>query len=280
MNQAHADVGPGLAVYEAANAAGGTPVVFLHGLLGSALDWADTVAALPEAHCVTFDARGHGHSGRSVDGYAVESMTEDLLGLLEVLDLERPHLVGHSMGGLVALECVLAHPERVASLVLVDSSPEPLSGLAPAVARRLADVGRRRGGPALARLMDAITSLGEHGEDAGAERLRARARSGAELFDPEAFVPLTEALAGAPDLTADLRAYAGPVTAIAGADDTMVVDSLRRIADGTLEYVVLEGCSHAPHVERPDRLVEALRVHLARANAAPVRAGKGALPVL
>ena len=71
------------------------------------------------------DTRGHGHSGLAPhENWTLEEMAEDFLPLLDSLGLEKVHWVGLSMGGMLGLRFALTPPERVASLVLMDTSAQ------------------------------------------------------------------------------------------------------------------------------------------------------------
>lgn len=116
----------------------GAPVVMCHGLLfGSLAAWFFS-AALPLSarhQVVLYDMRGHGRSDHTRGGYDLATQTEDLGAVIRHAvgrsdpdsDAHEPvTLVGHSYGAMVALAYALAHPERVARLILVDA-PHPLS---------------------------------------------------------------------------------------------------------------------------------------------------------
>lgn len=116
----------------------GTPVVMCHGLLfGSMAAWYFS-AALPLSsrhQVVLYDMRGHGRSDLAASGYDLATQTEDLARIIrhgvgstdpDSEAHEPVILVGHSYGAMIALAYALAHPERVAKLVLVDA-PHPLS---------------------------------------------------------------------------------------------------------------------------------------------------------
>ena len=98
-------------------------IVLLHGFLGSGTNWHSIARKLSESwRVVVPDLRGHGQSphARPID-YA--SMANDLAALLDSQGLDEVILVGHSMGGKVAMEFALRHPTRVAKLVVVDIAP-------------------------------------------------------------------------------------------------------------------------------------------------------------
>ncbi|MFD0022272.1 alpha/beta fold hydrolase [Streptomyces sp. NPDC058382] len=107
----------------------GSPVVLLHGLAGSAASWEAAGRLLGEQWRVyALDLRGHGESDWP-DEYDFEVMTEDLLGFLDACELDRVGLVGHDMGGAVALLFAEEHADRVERLVLVETPP-PFPGAA------------------------------------------------------------------------------------------------------------------------------------------------------
>lgn len=104
------------------------PMVLLHGMRSNGLGWRSVADALAETHRVYLpDLRGHGVSEWPGE-YAFESMRDDVIGFLEALGLDRIVLIGHSLGGTVALLVAEQAPERVARLVLEDSVPPPPGG--------------------------------------------------------------------------------------------------------------------------------------------------------
>jgi pimeloyl-ACP methyl ester carboxylesterase len=121
---------------------GPVPLVCVHGAGGSSVVWMDVVRRLPPARRVVApDLPGHGQSERGAAPLDLEGYRDTLLGLSTHLGLSRVVLMGHSMGGAIALHCALAWPERVAGLVLVNSaarlpvSPEFLALLTAALPR-------------------------------------------------------------------------------------------------------------------------------------------------
>ena len=101
---------------------GEPPVVFLHSLAGNTSHWAAQLAHLrPARRAVALDLRGHGRSEAPKDAdYSIAAMAGDVAAVADSLGLERLVLVGHSMGGGVAVAYAGAHPERVAGLFLID----------------------------------------------------------------------------------------------------------------------------------------------------------------
>jgi 3-oxoadipate enol-lactonase len=103
-------------------------VVFIHGLGPDSLASFYFTLAAPVStdgiEVIAYDLRGHGRSCRPAAGYRVTDFVADLSGLLDALEVPGPvHLVGNSYGGTVAFSYALAHPQRVASLVLIEAEP-------------------------------------------------------------------------------------------------------------------------------------------------------------
>lgn len=103
----------------------GPPVVLIHGLLGSGRSWqniAQRLAPYLTVYCV--DLRNHGKSPHD-DAFNYAVMAADLKAFLQRRRLSKAALIGHSMGGKVAMQLACASPESVASLVVLDMAPKP-----------------------------------------------------------------------------------------------------------------------------------------------------------
>jgi esterase len=104
----------------------GHPLLFLHGGGLNAHTW-DVVALMLHRRfrCIALDQRGHGDSEWSAArDYGVDTQVGDIEGLVELLRLENPLLVGQSMGGLNAIAYAIRHSQRIRGLVVVDVGPE------------------------------------------------------------------------------------------------------------------------------------------------------------
>lgn len=102
----------------------GEPVLLLHGLGSSAEDWQLQVPAFAERfRVITVDLRGHGTSDNPPGGCTMALMAADVIGLLDALAVPAAHIVGLSMGGMIAFQLAVDQPERVRSLVIVNSGP-------------------------------------------------------------------------------------------------------------------------------------------------------------
>lgn len=97
----------------------GDDVLFISGLADEGACWVDQVAGLKDRYQVTtFDNRGVGRSATPDGPFRITDFAADTAALMDALGLEQAHVVGSSMGGAIAQELALAHPERIASLVL------------------------------------------------------------------------------------------------------------------------------------------------------------------
>lgn len=101
----------------------GPDVMLIHGLASDLAFWYLGVMRLLSRHfrVTAFDMRGHGYSDTPPTGYNSADLAGDLCQLLDFLEIERAHLVGHSFGGSVALHFAAIHPKRVLSLTLADA---------------------------------------------------------------------------------------------------------------------------------------------------------------
>lgn len=106
----------------------GRPVVLLHGMTNDAETWRelaeDIEARAPDTRVIAVDLRGHGRSTRfdRAQEITIEAMADDVVGFLDVLDLDDATLVGHSMGSMVAQDVAALVPQRLSSLVLISAS--------------------------------------------------------------------------------------------------------------------------------------------------------------
>ena len=101
----------------------GEPVVLIHGLHASAqINWRapGTIKTLAKSYqVIAMDVRGHGHSGKPEQegAYGVE-MVEDVVRLLDHLKIQKAHVVGYSMGGMITMKLLTRHPDRIRSATL------------------------------------------------------------------------------------------------------------------------------------------------------------------
>lgn len=101
----------------------GVPVLLIHGFGGDLDNWLFNIDALSEkAPVYALDLPGHGQSIKNVADPGLETMVDAVVQLMDHLELSKVHLVGHSMGGLVAAQTAISNPDRAASLSLICSA--------------------------------------------------------------------------------------------------------------------------------------------------------------
>lgn len=103
----------------------GQPVLFIHGLGSSTRDWEyQTLFFSKQYQVITFDLRGHGQTEKPPGPYTMSQFASDAAALIQSLHLPPAHVVGLSLGGMVAFQLAVDHPQLVRSLVIVNSGPE------------------------------------------------------------------------------------------------------------------------------------------------------------
>jgi pimeloyl-ACP methyl ester carboxylesterase len=115
---------PGLELYFVERGQG-EPLIFLNGLAGDSMSWMGQLKTFNRHYrCLALDNRDVGQSSYVASAYTIRDLAQDLVGFCEQLRLGPAHVVGVSMGGMIAQEMALAAPDRVASLVLVNTLAE------------------------------------------------------------------------------------------------------------------------------------------------------------
>ena len=120
----------------------GEPVVFVSGQNTDHTQWASVVPHFSDYRTIVFDTRGTGASDKPSDAYSVQGFANDTAALLDALGVERAHFIGASMGGKIVQWLLINHASRVASAVLMATTPggENAAHWEPEVARTLRSV--------------------------------------------------------------------------------------------------------------------------------------------
>jgi pimeloyl-ACP methyl ester carboxylesterase len=118
----------------------GSPILILHGLFGFSDNWQTIAKALSDHHLVvTPDLRNHGRSPHT-EAHSYPEMAEDIRAFMESHWMFTAAVVGHSMGGKVAMQLALEHPDMVSRLVVVDIAPGPAEDKHSGIFRALLDL--------------------------------------------------------------------------------------------------------------------------------------------
>lgn len=112
----------------------GVPVTFLHPFSTNGYIWYFQLFTFAQTNqCVVIDERGHGRSDKPQQGYAIQEMTKDVAAVLDELKIDKTVLVGNSIGGMIAMQFNLDHPDRVLGNVIVSSGTGVGQGMPPEV---------------------------------------------------------------------------------------------------------------------------------------------------
>jgi esterase len=250
--------------------AGQRPLVLLHGLLGSARNLSTLGRQLvdrdPELAVVAFDLTGHGASPPLPPGADTATLAADVLGSAHALGLRPPlSLVGHSLGGRVALRAALSEPASIGVVTLLDMAPGPLASADEVtdlleILLRMPDSFVSRG-QARARLVAAglaptlvdwlLLNVAPAGDGV---RWRVDRRAIAELHEraaAEDLWPVVEVR----------RPWA--LRCVRGGASTFVTDGdVRRLEAAGCPVTTIEGAGHFLHVERADAVADAVAATL------------------
>lgn len=240
-------------------------VIFVHGLGGSLATWSLNLPAFAaQFRICALDLVGAGSSAKPAIDYSVPALAEFLALFLDALgpDWQRVSIVGHSLGGAVALAFARSHPARLERLVLVDSA-----GLGPEIDRTV--VGLMRSEPTLENLRAELAHFFANPgliQQALVEQLyQQRMQPGAQ----EALVSTANAAFGDGKQLIDLHDILGrlniPMLVIWGKADAVIpvahAQEAKSASQSRLE--VFGGCGHCPHIERADTFNQLVQVFLA-----------------
>jgi pimeloyl-ACP methyl ester carboxylesterase len=264
----------------------GPDMVMIHGLTGNLAVWHfTTVPKLRHEYCITtYDLRGHGRSVMPSTGYTTRHMAGDLCGVMDALEIEKAHLMGHSLGADIALHFALLYPERVDKIVAIEA------GIAALVHLR-----KRKDWPGWAEWAKALEKYG------GIKVPREKWHDIDYMLRQSLKVPIVFGPArGLPRKKEKLLKLLDTTTLVKDYEHTagMTVESLREVKHPVLlvygnnsaylgthkvllealpncTSVLLEDCEHFGPLERPDTLVEHTRYFLEGGERSVLSQGSG-----
>jgi len=246
-----------IAYYEAGK---GSVVILIHGLGADSRHWAANVDPLSRNfHVFALDMIGYGQSDKPLMRYRVETFADYLHGFLKALKIPRASLVGNSLGGWVALDFTIRHPQMVEKLVLVDAA-----GLRPEITLKMPADGARLLSILNVRwFFDFIAANKEWAAvDLGPSAFERHLENG----DSYTIASSVAAMATGKEFEdAKLGKVRVPTLIIWGRDDALIPlsfgERLNRGIAGS-QLVVLDGTGHIPMVGKPAEFNEAVRKFL------------------
>jgi 3-oxoadipate enol-lactonase len=250
---------------------GGEPLLLIQGLGGNSLHWGEGfLGGLEEDfELILFDNRGAGRSAALASEHTIADLARDALGLLDALAIDSAHVVGISMGGMVAQELALAAPERVRTLTLGCTFPGgPEATMTDmAVVGMLAEAVLSGDQERTLRVGYEVMIAAEYGAQEGAYELYSELAGQYPTPVPVLMAQLSAIMGH--DTSERLGEIAAPTLVIHGTEDRLLVAAngeltAKLIPGARLE--LLEGSGHMFFWEQPERSAQLVREH---AMAAP-----------
>lgn len=231
------------------------PLVLLHGLTASGACWTPLARALEDRFDVIMpDARGHGRSDAPLHGYRYDDLASDVTALLRSLDLQRPIVMGHSLGGLTAAVVAAKRDASTGAVVLVD--PTFISEQRQREVRdsNVGDAHRRMLALSEAEIAADLRARHPH-RSAEIVALLAQARLQTRLAAFDVLTPPN------PEYAALIRKIAVPALLVISGRGVVSRDTASelRAAQPLLRIAEIENAGHGIPYDRPDQLVEAIR---------------------
>ena len=246
------------------------PLIMVMGLGASMLMWHPDLCAMLAGRgffVIRFDNRDvgrstHLHDARPPDlmgalmrgdvssaSYSLDDMAQDAFGLLDALDLPAAHVLGASLGGMIAQVMAARHPERVLSLTSIMSTPAPaLTNPTPAAAAVLMQQPAATREEAIARMLEAARVIGSPGYPADEQwRAELTAQLWDEGLDPAGSARQLLAIYASGDRTEAVRGIAVPTLVVHGDSDPLInVSAGRRTAEliAGAELLIIPGMGH------------------------------------
>ena len=232
----------------------GPLVLFMHGIGGNRTNWHDQLPTFGDKfHAVSWDARGYAASDDYAGALDFADFARDLLRVLDHFHVAKAHLVGLSMGGLIAFDFHATHPERVATLTICDSMPG-MTGLN-AEARR--EFIRIRQEPLLSGKeprdiapVVAKTLVGKSAKPGSFERLVASMAA----LHKDSYLKTIEATTNYARVL-DLESIRVPTHIVVGDEDTLTPPALSRTMASRIpgaRLTIINGAGHLSNIEQPE----------------------------
>lgn len=244
----------------------GEVFVLVHGFTGSKLDFQDQIPWFGDDYrVIALDQRGHGESS-NIGPYSLDTAAADLITFLDGLAIEKCHILGHSLGGMVVLRALLTHAEHFASAILMDTTSHGLTMYPEKIRTQINQmvldqgcegmIGGMQGQPQSRPAQRGIDFLGE------AEHWR-RIRVKLEQMDPAAFVELGLEIAQQTSVTDKLSEISMPTSIIVGSKDKPFVEPAKVMHKHlpNSQLLKIDKAGHCPQYENADAWRAAIESH-------------------
>ncbi|WP_028590386.1 alpha/beta fold hydrolase [Paenibacillus massiliensis] len=233
-------------------------VLLLHGFCGSSAYWDDVVPLLSEAYrCIVPDLRGHGRTDAPKGAYSIDGMADDILKLMNELNIPRAAVLGHSMGGYIALSLAERYPDRLSAVGLIHSTAYP--DTEEAKDKRLQAVSTIENKGITAFIDGLVPGLfaPEHLEQMPDQVLKVR-----ELgykTPPQGASGAALAMRERPDRRDVLSSTSLPVLLVAGEKDQLIPVDRTFTAEGpNVQHTIIAGAGHMSMLEAPTELAQVI----------------------
>ncbi|GAB4325810.1 MAG: 3-oxoadipate enol-lactonase [Dehalococcoidia bacterium] len=249
----------------------GEPVLFIHGLTWDHTLFDAQVAALRDQYrCIAVDLIGHGQSGDLDRDYSFFDLADYMHALLDALGIDSAHVAGLSMGGMTAMPLALTHPERVRSLILLDTDAGPEAPERAASYEQLAAIALQQGWAPVAEPVVGILFGAPFLADPGHKQWAIEKLSSSR---PEGVARALRTVVTREGILDRLGTIGVPTTVIVGELDVATTpdkaEAMAVAIPGATLVRIPEAGHHSP-IEQPHAVTAAIAAHLERA-AVPTR---------
>lgn len=241
----------------------GEVIILLHGFCGSSAYWEKVIPYLSGSfRVIAPDLRGHGESDAPLGAYSIDQMADDVLFLLDTLEIKESYLLGHSLGGYIALSFAERYASRLKGFGLIHSTGYPDSE--EAREKRLKSVSTIKNEGITAFVDGLVPGLFAPGAPS---QLLERAKEIGYRTPPQGAAGAALAMRERPDRREVISAPALPVLLVAGAEDGLV-PAERTFTSGSanVTQATISGAGHMSMYEAPERLSEIIKDFILAAN--------------
>lgn len=237
----------------------GEPLLCIHGLGGSSNTWTPLLDAFNQFRVIRVDLPGSARSVLPAEKLTIDVFVRALESVLTELDIQKLHVVAHSLGTIVAQHFAVRNPEKVKSLALFGPLVAPPDAARPNIAARAQLA--RTGLSGMQEIADAIVQAATSRETKASQpAVLAMVRESLMRQPPEGYAQSCEALAGAQ--SAPIEQIRVPTLLVTGDQDgvapSLAVNAMSARIPGS-QVVVFEGCGHWTPFEKPQECMQELK---------------------